>query len=415
MRKLLFTLILTPLLFVSQPAKKKYSKVETNQNKFSDSLTLDLKKAYAQDEIAGFSVAVINDKGILYENGFGYQDLKRKKGYTSVTTQNIGSISKTLIAIALMKAQELGKLNLDDPINKYLPFKITNPNHPEIPILVKHLAYHTSSINDLETIYGKSYVLKNEKQTPDEAVPTYFNSSDTFISMFSFMQNSLNSDGKWFSSAIFSKDKPGEKYEYSNIGAALCALIIESATGEDYQSFTRKYILKPLKMNNSGWSEKDSDPKLRSRLFENTDKMIAQYSLITYADGGFVTSSHDLGLYLSELMKGFKGKGILLSKESYQKIFEKHSYLVKEKTKDFGIFMEFRDKFLTVNDDLIGHNGSDPGVFTALYFNPKTNIGKIVLVNTDTDFSDKIWPEIISVWKSISHFEKKIPEKTPPK
>ena len=67
--------------------------------------------------------------------------------------------------------------------------------------------------------------------------------------------------------------------------------------------------------------------------------------------------------------------------------------------------MEFRDGFLKIQQDLIGHNGSDPGVFTAMYFNPKTKIGKLVLVNTDTDFSDQVWPEIEKIWKSLSAYK----------
>ncbi|MDM1063998.1 hypothetical protein HXZ62_15735 [Empedobacter falsenii] len=56
-------------------------------------------------------------------------------------------------------------------------------------------------------------------------------------------------------------------------------------------------------MNNSGWTEKDIDTTKRCRLFAYNYKMIAEYSLITYDDGGFITSSNDLGIFLSELIK----------------------------------------------------------------------------------------------------------------
>lgn len=203
----------------------------------------------------------------------------------------------------------------------------------------------------------------------------------------------------------FSNTKPGEKREYSNIAAALCALVIESATGKEYRSFTKNYILKPLQMNSSGWTSVDIDSTKRSRLFANKEKMIAEYSLITYADGGFLTSSSDLGLFLSELIKGYNGKGKLLNKESYQKLFEKQSFSNNEKTETYGIFNEYRDDFLNVKNNMIGHNGSDPGVFTAMYFNPKTKMGKIVIVNTDTDFTDNVWPEIEDIWKYLSNYE----------
>lgn len=242
--------------------------------------------------------------------------------YDSNTTQNIASISKTLIGISLLKAQELGKLNLNDPINQYLDINIINPNHPEIPILIKHLAYHTSSINDLDEVYAKSYILTKNQHNDNEGVYDYFNKPNTNISLKDYIKNSLTENGKWYHTNSFLESKPGEKREYSNIAAALCALVIESATGEDYRVFTQKHILKALKMNNSGWSSLDIDSKKRSRLFAHPNKMIAEYALITFADGGLITSSHDLGLFLTELIKGYEGKGKLLNKESYQILFK---------------------------------------------------------------------------------------------
>ena len=379
------------------------------QNKTRNNvLTKNLELAYQKGAIKGFSVSIVNDKGLIYNKGFGFTDIEQSIVYNSNTTQNIASISKTLIGISLLKAQELGKLNLNDPINKYLPFKIINPNHPEVPILIKHLAYHTSSITDLDEIYAKSYVLTKDKHDENEGIYDYFQKPEANISLREFIQNSLVENGKWYQKNSFLKSKPGEEREYSNIAAALCALVIESATGQDYRTFTQNYILKPLKMNKSGWTTKDIDPTKRSRLFAYKEKMIAEYSLITYADGGFITSSNDLGIFLSELIKGHNGNGKLLSKESYKKLFEKQKVVEDEKTKYYGIFLEFRDGFLNIKSDLVGHNGSDPGVFTAMYFNPATKIGKIVLVNTDTDFTDNVWPEIEEIWTSLSDYEKTI-------
>lgn len=410
MRNLFSILILSILVFsCTQKSETKKTDEKTHATT-NDTLTNNLNSAYKKGAIIGFSVAVVNDKGLIYDKGFGFTDIEQKKAYTSGTVQNIASISKTLIGISLFKAQELGKLNINDPINKYLPFKIINPNHPNTPILIKHLAYHTSSITDLDEIYAKSYVLTKNTHDDNEGVYDYFNLPETNISLSDFIQNSLTQKGKWYIKDTFSNAKPGEKREYSNIAAALCALVIESATGQDYRSFTKDHILKPLKMNASGWSSKDIDVTKRSRLFANKEKMIAEYSLITYADGGFLTSSNDLGLFLSELIKGYSGNGVVLNKESYKKLFEKHNFSDKDKNENYGIFIEFRDDFLNVENNMIGHNGSDPGVFTAMYFNPETKIGKVVLVNTDTDFTDGVWPEIEQIWKSLSDYEKTIKE-----
>ncbi|MEA9412673.1 serine hydrolase domain-containing protein [Flavobacterium sp. PL02] len=407
--KKIFLILILSILILSFKQKNETDRItEKSNTAINDTLTKNLNLAYKKGAIIGFSVSLVNEKGLIYDKGFGFTDIEQKKAYTSNTIQNIASISKTLIGISLFKAQELGKLNLNDPINKYLPFKIVNPNHPEIPILIKHLAYHTSSITDLDEVYAKSYILTKDKHDENEGVYDYFNKPENNIPLSDFMRNSLTENGKWYSKNTFLNAKPGEKREYSNIAAALCALVIESATRQDYASFTKENILKPLKMNSSGWSSKDIDVSKRSRLFANKEKMIAEYSLITYPDGGFLTSSNDLGLFLSELIKGYEGNGKLLKKERYKKLFEKQTFVSNGTNEEYGVFIEFRDSFLNIKNDMIGHNGSDPGVFTAMYFNPKTKTGTIVLVNTDTDFTAAVWPEIEQIWKSLSDYQNTI-------
>ena len=114
MRKLIVLILLNILSYQSYG--------QTN-DPITKKLTIELEQIYSQGHINGFSVAIVNQDGILFQKGFGYSDRKGEKNYTENTVQNIASISKTFIGVALLKAQELGKLNLDDPINKYVPFK----------------------------------------------------------------------------------------------------------------------------------------------------------------------------------------------------------------------------------------------------------------------------------------------------
>ena len=405
MKYLSFIVLLAVLAISCQQPSQKSEGTHKKDPTFSNELTKKLDTAYQLGAVIGFSVSVVNQDEIIYSNGFGFTDIAATKPYNPGTTQNIASISKTLIGISLLKAQELGKLKLDDPINQYLPFEIKNPYFPEQPILIKHLAYHSSSILDLDEIYSKSYVLKKSEHDDNEGVYDWFSKPDERISLLEFLENTLSEKGKWYTKKSFATTKPGESREYSNIGAALCAQIIAKATGQDYQSFTQEHILKPLKMTSSGWSDQDIDTTKRSRLFAHKKMLIAEYSLITYADGGFITSSKDLSLFLMELMKGYQGKGTLLQKESYETLFEKHTFPNKEAPKAYGTFLEFSDGFVKIKSPIIGHNGSDPGVVTAMYFNPDTGTGKILLVNTDSDFDDNFWPEIQAIWRSLIEYE----------
>lgn len=112
-----------------------------------------------------------------------------------------------------------------------------------------------------------------------------------------------------------------EVYEYSNVGTTLAAFIVERAAGQDFSAFTKEYILKPLQMKNSGWKFEEIQFSKFSRLYENPKTVLPYYISATYPDGGFITSINDLSKYLIELIKGYNGKGTILSQKSYKEYF----------------------------------------------------------------------------------------------
>jgi len=74
---------------------------------------------------------ILDSNGRLYNNQFGYADIEEDKPYSLHTVLPIGSVSKMILVVALMKATELGHFNLDTDINSILPFKVINPNQPD--------------------------------------------------------------------------------------------------------------------------------------------------------------------------------------------------------------------------------------------------------------------------------------------
>ena len=68
-----------------------------------------------------------------------------------------------------------------------------------------------------------------------------------------FLKKSLSTDGEWYVKKGFLKSKPGDTFEYSNVGATLAAYVLENATGASFNEFTKTHIFKPLGMSNSGW------------------------------------------------------------------------------------------------------------------------------------------------------------------
>ncbi|MEM8507160.1 MAG: serine hydrolase domain-containing protein [Bacteroidota bacterium] len=356
--------------------------------------------------LRGFGVAVVTKDSTLFAKGYGFADVQHKIPYTENSIQNIGSVSKTLIGIALLKAQELGKLTLDDPINAHLDFEVINPYHPQETIRIRHLATHTGTILDTDLYDQKAYYVLNEEDLKLPVIKSIGESLQTLttkVSMQAFLRNFLSAKGIWYKKKNFLKKKPGVKYEYSNVGATLAAYVLEKATGISYDEFTRKYILEPLEMQASGWSFDGVDNSKHSKLYTDKGEVIPPYSLVTYPDGGLLTDLHDFVLYLQELMKGHVGEGTLLKLASYEALFTKQ-LPAKKMPKDpnryndefnAGIFMGFSPA------GWIGHTGGDPGISTFMFFDPENGLGHIVMLNTSLS-GDSINQQLIPIFKAVN-------------
>ncbi|AXT54602.1 class A beta-lactamase-related serine hydrolase [Aquimarina sp. AD1] len=399
MKKLIFLILLNVLLYQSYG--------QTN-NSIPKILTKELEQIYSQGHINGFSVAIVNQDGILYEKGFGYSDIKANKKYTNNTIQNIASISKTFIGIALLKAQELGKLNIDDSINKHLPFNVSNPYFPNEQITIRQLATHTSSIKDPSRYEKNGYILK-EKENKETKVNNNFRSPDEKIVLDEFLKNILSEEGKWYKKNNFLKTKPGAVFEYSNIAAGLTALIIEKATNQSFDKFTNEHILEPIEMSVTGWSFNEVDFSKHSKLYLNNETELAFYQLVNYPDGGLITSSSDLGKYLTELIAGYSGNGKILNNKSYKELFKPQLTDINYTERNENVYNDEYNMgiFMGISaHGQIGHTGGDPGVATHMFFNSETKIGKLLIVNTD--LKKEGIKEFIDIWKKLEEYETKL-------
>ena len=383
-------LIWTLLLFINITIAQSNEKFQT------DSLTKELTELSNKNSIIGFSVAIVNRDSILYAKGFGYSDKEKKKLYTKNTVQPIASISKTLAGVALMKAQEMGKLNLDDDINKYLPFKIINPHFPNSRITIRNLATHSSGLKDSQN-YSKTMIVK-DFCTLSKRTRKYLSNNwcrkcedNKDIPMIDFIENIYSSQGDWYKKRHFLKEPTGTKYKYTNNNTTIAAYIIEQVAEEKYIDFIKNNIIKPLNMTSSNWVFENSESKDASILYANNIPM-PEMNDITYPDGSFVTNVVDFGNYLSTMINGYSGKTNIINSESYKEM------LTQQINAEFdsGIFWEVYSKS-------IGHSGEHAGTSTYAYFDKENLVGYILFGNTtDTEKLQDDEIEIIRVLKKYS-------------
>ena len=356
-----------------------------------------LNELAGRKHLPGFAVSIVSKDKVLFQKGYGYSDLESQNPYTINTIQNIGSVSKTFIGVSLMKAVEQGKIGLDDEINSILPFKIVNPFYPKSPITVRHLATHTSTIQDTDN-YERTYLFRDKisvdfKEVPKEYKPLIeLYNTNKRTTMVDFIKDLATEGGKWYNKENFLKQRPGTTVEYSNLGATLLAYILEIKTGESFDDFSRKHILKPLKMNASGWSfEKVKMNRFASQYIGNMQK-IPRYSLITYPDGGLISSVSDMSKYLMEMMRGYQGESKILTKESFREMMSPQSKVVKLR---YAICWR-----APARNSYIGHTGGDPGTATYMFFSPKNNVGMILFTNYSLDGRDSV-RQFGQIWEAL--------------
>lgn len=332
-----------------------------------DNISEILNKLRKENKNAGFAVSVFSKDTILFQKGFGFSNLETQAPYSVTTEQYIASVSKTTIGIALMKAQELGLLNLDDPINDHLPFVVKNPNFPDEVITIKQLSTHTSSLDYNEKVVESLYVEESVKEA----------------SLASFFKAYFQ-DG-FYGEVTFMKQKPGAVFNYSNIGGGLAAYIIERASNMTFDIFSRKYIFEPLQMNRTHWFLKDStDMAFQTKYYEPNDtdiKKVKTSGVVLYPSRDLITNIQDLTkLYQAILAKS----PLLLKSDFYDLLLEPQldGSVAAGNLDNTGIFwMIDRNKY-GITYQLTGMNGGDNCITTIAWLDKKTGLAYLFIGNT---------------------------------
>jgi CubicO group peptidase (beta-lactamase class C family) len=310
-------------------------------------------------ELPGLAIGVVRGDRTIWAKGYGRADLATGAPVATSTPFRLGSVSKVFTAVAVMQLRDQGKLGLDDPVTRHLPwFTIGSPYAGAPPITVRHLLTHTSGL-------------------PREAALPYWTTHE--FPTREELRKALATQ------SVFSP--PGASYRYSNVGVALLGEIVEAVSGQRYADYLAAHVFGPLGMTASTASRVAGLARAyqRRRPAEARREM-AYYDTGVFAPmGGVISTVDDLGRFVALLLSADAGgvaqpdTGRVLAAPTLAEM-ERLQFVYPSFSggRGLGFAVSRRDGTTTV-----GHGGWIGGHRASLSCDPARRLGVVVLTNAD--------------------------------
>jgi len=239
----------------------------------------------------GCAVLVIKDGKTVFRKGYGITDLRSLHAITPQTNFRLASLTKQFTATAIMLLVRDGKLRYDDHLSNVFP---DFPPYGKA-ITIRHLLNHTSGLVDYEDIMEKQ-----SAGVPDETIPQIKDAG-----VLELLKHQTRT-----------KFPPGTRWDYSNSGYVVLAMVVEKKSGMSFGDFLQQRIFKPLEMNGTIAYEKGKNEianrayghTLNAGVWRETDQSSTSATL---GDGGIYTSLDDL----EKWDRALTGRTFLTAKE----------------------------------------------------------------------------------------------------
>lgn len=334
--------------------------------------------------LPGIAVGVVFDQDLVWAAGFGVADTSTKTPMTPQTKFRMASHSKLFTATAVMQLREQGKLRLDDPVSKYLPwFKVKSAESDDPPITIEELLTHSSGL-------------------PREAGPHWttldFPTADELRGLMAERQAPFPPETRW---------------KYSNLAYSVAGMIVEAVSGQTWADYVHEHIYQPLGMNASsvdknvggltvGYGRRMPDGSRAVNPFVDARGMAAAT--------GITSTVEDMARFVSaQFRRGPRGGNQILSTGSLR---EMHRIRVLESNWTQGNAIGFAVR--KAGDKVyVSHGGGYPGYQTQTMLNVDSKVGVIVLTNADDANPAAIATELMNtVGQAVAKASARQPEVT---
>lgn len=269
------------------------------QNTYDEKLQVYIEKQMETYKIPGMAVAIVRDDKVSYLKGFGVANAEGDL-ITPDTAFLLASVSKSFTALGVMQLVENGRMQLDDPVQKYLPWFNTKDGLGK-NITVAHLLYQTSGFSEMDGL--------NANLRPDgpDALEVGVRDLAKVTLLFA----------------------PGAGWDYSNLNYDVLGLLIQEVTGQTYESYIEEHVFAPLEMAHSYATMEGARAAGAASGYYPFfgapvvyDEAMA-YTRATLPAAGLWSSASDMSRYMIALLDGGQyGSESLLSPASMAALFE---------------------------------------------------------------------------------------------
>lgn len=332
--------------------------------------------------LPGAVVGVVSDQQLVWAKGYGFANIAAKTAMTPETKFRMASHSKLFTAIAIMQLREEGKLRLDDPVEKFLPwFKAAPAGDDDGQITIEQLLSHSSGLQREAGDHWVSYEFPTEAQIK----------------------------------ALFSSRKaafaPSVRWKYSNLAYSVAGMVIEQVTGQKWADYVGRSIFQPIGMTSSSVdrnAEGLAVPYSR-RMPDGSREVLPFVDARGMASATGITSNVlDMAKFVSATMRGGKrGGSQVISAGSWREMQRVRSV---EENWQSGTGIGFAISRIN-NRTWVGHGGGYPGNTTQTLIQLDDKVGVIVLTNTnDSNPGDIARQLIATVGAAVAKAAAKKPE-----
>ncbi len=321
--------------------------------------------------IPGAAIAIIEGDQIVHMRGFG-SAWPNCEPPTPRTPFFIGSTTKSMTAMAVMQLIEAGKIELDAPIQRYLPwFRVADPK-ASAQMSVRHLLNQTSG---LPTIAGLKNLF-NVDNRPD----------------------ATERQACSLSSLVLSRPV-GAKFEYSNLNYNLLGLIIEAASGESYADYIQRHIFEPMEMSHSYTTKaaaRQNGLAMGHRRWFGFSIPAPNLPIVRsyLAAGQLISCVEDMARYLGiYLNHGQYGTKQILSAEGIEELIRPEAK-IHEMGRYFGHYAMGWNNQGYGEARIVSHSGSLPDFGSLIALIPEQNKGFVLLYNTNNAIAKMTFDEM---------------------